>query len=526
MTGEQPERPAAIPQPSEQPSLSDSTVEGVRWMGMARVVADTAAFAGSLVLARFIAPAQFGYAAAALGLAAIATGFAQALTAPLVQFPVLRRPHFETAMLLSLVVGFGFVVLAPIVAVLAVEPLLGESVADLFLISVPMFAAAAVSAVPKALLQRALAFRRLAMIEVVAVLSGTAVSLLLATLAGLEGAAIVLGLVGMHVLTLALLLAYAPRTRPRWGGSATARSLFRFGGSVGLTSVLSTIAFNIDYLVLSARLSPAAVGYYWRGFALGVTYPSKISNIMLSISLPLYSRTPNPDEMRRLRLRIMATHAAAMFPVLVIIIVTAPVLVPWLFGPAWESSVIPTQLLAGAGMCVALTTGGPSFITALGKPQYVPPIVVVMIVGLGSTAYFSAPLGLNAVAACVLGWYVLFLFANHYFLLHRVGGIGLRDLFADAIPPLIACMPLAAAGLVTMHGLEAVGAAPLIVLTTTVVVGLAAYAAALRLVFPGTWKSLLRVAPRTLGRPEVRDALSDDAPALGDSRDVSARTAG
>ena len=76
--------------------------------------------------------------------------------------------------------------------------------------------------------------------------------------------------------------------------------------------MLSTIAFNVDYLVLTARLSPAAVGYYWRGYMLGVTYPSKISNIMLSIALPLYSRAPDHDEMRRLRLRVMATHAAAV----------------------------------------------------------------------------------------------------------------------------------------------------------------------------------------------------------------------
>ena len=59
---------------------------------------------------------------------------------------------------------------------------------------------------------------------------------------------------------------------------------------------------------------------------------------------------------------------------------------------------------------------------ALGKPQYVPPVMVAMIVGLGTTAYLSAPLGLNGVAACVLAWYVFFLFVNHYFLLHRVGG--------------------------------------------------------------------------------------------------------
>ena len=103
MTGQDREPPAVARPSSSHESLRDSTVEGVRWMGMARVVADTAAFAGSLVLARFIAPAQFGYAAAALALAAIATGFAQALTAPLVQFPVLRRAHLETAMLLSLI---------------------------------------------------------------------------------------------------------------------------------------------------------------------------------------------------------------------------------------------------------------------------------------------------------------------------------------------------------------------------------------------------------------------------------------
>jgi lipopolysaccharide exporter len=260
-----------------------------------------------------------------------------------------------------------------------------------------------------------------------------------------------------------------------------------------------------------------------------VTYPSKISSIMLSISLPIYSRAPDADEMRRLRLRVMATHAAAMFPVLVSISVTAPVLVPWLLGAAWESSVVPTQLLAGAGMVAAVVTGSPTFITALGKPQYVPPIIVVMLVGLGLTAYFSAPLGLNGVAACVLGYYVFFLFVNHYFLLHRGGGIGLRDLFADAIPPLLACMPLAAAELVTRHGLVAAGAAPLIVVTATVVVGFAAYAAALRLLFPETWKILLRVARRIVGRPHspgAREVGPGEGHPQADSPNVSTEPTG
>ena len=508
---------------SAQPSLGEAALEGVRWMGIARVVGDAAAFGGSVVLARYVPPAEFGYAAAALGMAAIASNFAaSAFGAPLIQFQTLRRAHVETAMLLSLAAGLACVVLAPIIAVVAVQPLLGTSIADLFLLSIPMIAAAAAASVPKALLQRALAFRTVAAIEAIALVGGTAISVLLATVGGLDGAAIVLGLVGLHVLTLVLVLVYAPWTWPRWRGRAVARSLVGFGGSVGLASVLATFSASIEYIVLSARMAPASVGFYWRAFMLGVTYPLKISNVTLSVALPVYSRAANADEMRRLRLRVMAVHAAALFPVLVTIMVTAPVLVPWLFGPTWEPAVVPTQILAGAGMVAALVTGTWAYIIALGKPHYLPPMNLLVIVGLGGTAYFAAPLGLVGVCACMLGFHVFFLGVNHFWLLHRVGGIARGDLFRDAFPPLVSCIPLAAAGLVTMHLAEAAGAASVVVLAATVPIGVAAYAATLRLAFPRTWNSLLDVGRRVLARraPARRDVLPgrDDDGSRSDAR--------
>ena len=470
-------------------------------MGLARVVADAAAFGGTLVLARFVPPAEFGYAAAALGLALIVPNLvAQAFGAPLVQFPVLQRMHVETAMLLSLVTGAFFVLLAPVLAIAAVQPLLGGRVAELFLVATPMYAAAAAAAVPRALIQRALAFRTIAMIEVTALLGGTAASTLLATLAGLDGEALVLGLVTVQVLTLLLLLFYAPRTSPRWRGAMTAMSLVRFGGPVGLSSVLATITASIDYLVLSARVPAASVGFYWRAFTLAVTYPSKISNIMLSVALPLYSRAANADEMRRLRLRVMATHAAILFPLLVTLIVTAPVLVPWLFGPAWESSVVPTQILAGAGMVAAVVTGSPAFIIALGKPRYLPALNVISIVGLASASYFAAPFGLTAVASAVLAYYIVLLFVNHYWLLHRVGGIAAPDLFRDAIPPLLGSLPLAAIDLAVLTLFERAGSPAAVTVFLTAAVGLVTYAAVVRVAFPETWRSLRRLAERIVRR--------------------------
>lgn len=498
-----PEHPAdATPLPQRQ-TLGDRAVEGIRWMGVARVIVEAAAFGGSLVLARFISPAEFGRAAAALGLAAIAPNFLmQTFASPVIQFPTLQRAHIETAVLLSLVAGALFLVLAPVLSVAAVEPLLGRRVAYLFLLATPIIGAAAIAAVPRALLQRTLAFRTIATIDIAALVGGTTVSTLLATLAGLDGEALVLGLVAAHVLTALLLLLQAPRTAPRWRGGDVASSLLRFGGSVGLSSVLATVTANIDYIVLSARLRAADVGFYWRAFHVGVTYQGKISSIMLSVALPVYSRAPNAEEMRRLRLRVMATHAAILFPVLVTLMIVAPVLVPWLFGARWEPSVVPTQILAGAGMVAAVVTGTSAYIIALGKPKFLPVVNVTAIVGLGSTAYFAAPLGLRGVAACVLGYYVFILFVNHYWLLHRIGGIQLRDLFRDAGPPLAASIPLAAAEFGVMKLLQ--GAASPLILAVTIPAGLITYAAVLRVAFPQTWKSLRRIADRVLGRRSSR----------------------
>jgi lipopolysaccharide exporter len=470
-------------------------------MGVARVVADTGAFAGSLVLVRFIPPSEFGRAAVALGFAAIAPNvLTQTFGAPIVQFPRLEREHAESAMLLSLAAGLLFVVLAPAFGVAVLRPLVGNRAAYLFVLTTPAFAAAAVSAVPRGLIQRSLEFRKISIVEIAGLVGTTLVSTFLATLAGLDGEALVLGFAAGQVTTLLLLLVWAPRTAPRWHGRGVAGQIVRFGGSVGLSSALATLSQNIDYLALSTRVSAATVGFYWRGFVLAVTYPGRITSIMLSLALPLYSRAENEHDMRRLRLRVMATHAAVMFPLLATLIVVAPILVPWLFGTEWKPSVVPTQFLAGSGMVAAIVTGTGAYITALGKPKYLPIVTLVATVGLGSTAYFAAPLGLNRVAACVLGYYLAFLLFNHLWVLHHIGGIPVGDLFRDALPPLVAAAPLAAIEFALMHLLQAADAPTPVILAVTIPPGIAAYCGVLATAFPDTWRALRSIGTRILGR--------------------------
>lgn len=488
------------PEP-QRPMLGDRAVQGVRWMGIARVAADALAFAGSLVLVRFIPPAEFGRAAVALGFGMVAPSVvAQMFLSPIVQFPTLDRRQLESASLLSLATGAAFVCLAPLIAYGVIAPAIGHRVAYLFLLTTPAFAAAAAASVPRGLVQRSLEFRKIAIVEIAGLVGNTIVAMILAGLVGLDGEALVLGFTAGHVVTLLLLLVWAPRTPPRWHGRSPAADIARFGGPLGVSSALGIAWENIDYLVLSARASAATVGFYWRGFVLGVSYPSRITSIMLSLSLSLYSRAESTTERQRLRLRVMATHAAVMFPLLVTLIVLAPVAVPWLFGSQWRPSVIPTQLLAGSGMVLAITSGTVSYIVSLGKTKHLPLIGLVAPLGLGATVLFSAPLGLNWVAGCVLAYHVFYLLFNQFVLLHRMGGIPVRDLFRDTVPPAVAAVPLAITELAIRWPIEGHGVPAPLILIAAIPPGLTVYCLVVRVLFPETWRDLLRIGARILGR--------------------------
>ena len=38
-----------------------------------------------------------------------------------------------------------------------------------------------------------------------------------------------------------------------------------------------------------------------------------------------------------------------LFPLIAVLAITAPEVIPWMFGPQWSEAVVPTQILCGAG---------------------------------------------------------------------------------------------------------------------------------------------------------------------------------
>src|SRR3954469_18283192 len=93
--------------------------------------------------------------------------------------------------------------------------------------------------------------------------------------------------------------------------------------------------------------------------------------MMSQLAFPMLSRAVDVEEMFVLRKRMVRLATVVVFPPLALLIVLAPVLIPWLFGPAWEAAVLPTQILCAGGAAMLVTDLAGSVLMATGRARAV-----------------------------------------------------------------------------------------------------------------------------------------------------------
>lgn len=498
--------------PPMDSALREAAVKGVRWLAAARVLSDGLQFLAALALARLIAPADFGDAAVALifvPLSVILTyeGFGSAL----VQRKEIDRAHLEAATFVSCAAGVLLTVLTYLLAPVLLAPILSDRIADLIQLVSPVFALAGVGTVSRALLSRELDFRKIGLIETIGLVLGAFASVGFAA-AGLDAEAIVLGGLLSTAIASALLVFSARPVKPGWHRRELAE-IVRFGAPASAAGVLYVGITNVDYAVLAARLSSTQVGLYWRAFQLGVSYQDKISGIMLRLAFPIYSRTRDMDEMKRLHERATRIHGAVVVPLLAILVVTAPDVVPLLFGPAWKAAVEPAQVLAVAGMIAAVLTGYSQVMLAAGKPRALMLFNTCVLPIYGLAVWMTAKHGLVAVATAVVAVHVVMLAAVYLVLFRMVLKMPIGRLVTDLAPAVVGSGLIVALGLPLAGALRDAGTPAIPVVMAISVMAAVVHLATLRSLFPAVWADLGSLFRRLLPsrRPRGRSALPSTA---------------
>jgi O-antigen/teichoic acid export membrane protein len=453
---------------------------------------------GSMVLlARLIPPAAFGMVAIAVIVQELATTIpSEGVGTALVQRKSIAREHLQAGLAIALVMGAVLAALGLVLAAVVVEPVFGAQTATLVAVSTTWFLFGALTAPAIAVLRRRLDFRRLSILDVTNTLVRTTVSVGLAV-AGFDAAALVLGaLAGVAAMCL-LALVFAPVPLPRWRREP-ARELMGYGGPASFACVCWAGFRNGDYAIVGARLGATSAGIYWRAFQLAVEYQRKISILMTTIAMPVLARAAGTEEMFALRRRMVRMLAMVSFPLLVGLVLLAPVVVPWIFGPAWEPAVLPTQLLAGAGAATVVIDAVGTVFMATGRSRALLGFGVAHFVVYVAVVLVASRWGITGVAIAASGVHLVFVVVAYAMLLHGRPENPLRFLWADVSAATVSCAAMAAAALPIELALRSSGAPPIAHLAIVGLVSAVVYLTALRLWFKDAWRDLSALLRRVL----------------------------
>jgi len=329
------------------------------WTGSAQVARQGLTILIAILLARMLGPAEFGrFAMLAIfvGLAEVLfDGFGSALV---------QRPNLDDRQTSSVFWFVGCLALVTtgvwILAVPGVVALYGSpQLASLAFLLSGNFILAAARSVPMALHTRAMRFRPIAIAEITATLIAGAAALFLA-LRGAGAWALAAQLLLRNAIVAAVLW-YTARWRPRLTFSpAVLKEVLDFGGHLSLFRIVTYGSSRLDRLVIGSVFGAASLGAFTKAHELMLLPLKQINAVVSRVMFPaLSSIQSNPERVRSIYLRGVASIVLLVAPVMLGGSVLAEPLVIALLGESWADTVplLRVFFLIGLSHCMGMTTG-------------------------------------------------------------------------------------------------------------------------------------------------------------------------
>jgi O-antigen/teichoic acid export membrane protein len=388
--------------------LKRKAVQSTAWLASNRLVTQIISWAVTLILARLLAPADYGLFAMAVAVIAFLEMFQEfGVGAAIVQRQHLTQHQlstvFWTMLGASAVIAGAAVLGAPVAARFYHEPRLVPIIQALSV----TFLVNSMGTVPFNLITKAIDFRRRFAAEAVAVVVSSALAVYVAW-RGFGVWALVAGTLGRAVsLNLAALALsrWLPRFEFAWNET---RDLLRFGLRVAGGTAAQTLSNVANTAILGRLLGRQDLGYYSVADSLGRSNPlHRLStSIVTQLSLPIFSRLQTQEEeLRRYFVRISRYLATIALPLQVGTAIVAFDLVAVFLSEKWLPVAPVVQLFSLGGIMSILPLASFPLLTARGQVTFVLRYHVFFAAVMVVVSYVAGRFGLMAVAT---SWAVVY----------------------------------------------------------------------------------------------------------------------
>ncbi len=305
------------------------------------------------VIARFLTPEQLGLYAASL----VVITFLQMLAeggagAAIVQSQTLEPELIGSAFILSACTGLTFLLIvvgmAPAIAAFFDMPGIQEIVPAMSV----MLLLIGMSKIPEGLLQRALKFRALAIVNVTSFSVGYALVTIILAVAGFGVWSMVLGIIA-QVLIRILLLVFI--TRPQLTIRCSREGLkrvFSFGFGLTQIRIWNALIRQTDRALVGRLLGPAPLGSLHMGSQLALLPGQYVGDVLDAVLFPLMSRAKDRKNILGPALSLIITCVFISMSVLgFLLAVNAELIILLICGEKWLGVVPLFQILCiGTGI--------------------------------------------------------------------------------------------------------------------------------------------------------------------------------
>ena len=432
---------------ADEGQLGQDVRRGFLWSFLSNTSLRLGTFVTGIVLARVLAPEEFGVYAIALTVQTILMTMSElGLAADLVRHGDVER-RGPTIATLSLV-SSTLITLVMCVAAYPIASALGsESAAPIIQVMSVTVLLAGIGVVPYAVLQRGLRQRALFANDVVSFVVSTGLTLALA-LAGVGAMSLAIGRVAAQCIATYLQFRWS-KQRLRFGWDPqVARTGLRFGFPLACAGLLAWTLMGMDNILVAHAAGATMLGLYVLAFNISSWPSSVIGTAVRAVAMPAFARRAQslgePDT-ASLRSATALAWAAAL-PIGVVLAVLARPTITVVYGPRWSAAAVALGWLGLFGATRVVFDLWVAYLTASGRATLLLWTQVVWLVTLAPAMVLAIRhSGLEGAAWAHLVVALVVMLPVYLWALHRAG-VPVRSLLVPLLVPAAAVAPAAVVG--------------------------------------------------------------------------------
>jgi len=387
-------------------SLKRQVGSAIIWVILSVIFTRFLSFLTKLVLARFLAPGDFGLRALAnpainLLMMFQELGFTSALIYRQTEVEEAADTAFWTVLTSSLALYLVGFFSAPWVADFFHEP---QLIPVMRVLALTMLLSS-FAQVPVTLLVKELAFKRKVIPDLIAGVLGNGLSIVLAML-GYGVWSLVYGQVAVSLIAAGLIWFFTP-WRPRLRFSKVrAKELIDYGKHIVGSQALVFAITNVDNVFVGKFLATATLGFYDLAYTIANLPATQITRLVNQVMFPTFSKVQSDLGMfRNVYFRALKYVSLLSVPIAVTTIGFADNFVTQAYGKEWSPAILPMQLLGIYGLVRSVAANMGNVFKAGGQPKWLTYIALwrltMMLIFLYPSIQWGGIVGVSLFSAII-----------------------------------------------------------------------------------------------------------------------------